>query len=144
MEDPAAPTRVPRDPSWPPMRTPAAIRAILDKKCPGLPANYVALLGPFESGDAAFEACNLMTRDRVTTRPTDPLFKPSLRVTRHAEGSHVIGRERDLLRFHWRIVLHVRANSERKRVWSLIGQWTVHRLPTSLIGREAVFGGFRG
>jgi hypothetical protein len=28
-------------------------------------------------------------------------FKPSLCVTRHAEGTHVIGRERDLLRFHW-------------------------------------------
>jgi len=28
-------------------------------------------------------------------------FKPSLRVTRHAEGPHVIGRERDLLRFDW-------------------------------------------
>jgi hypothetical protein len=39
---------------------------MLDKKCPALPASYVALLGPFESGHAAFEACNLMTRDRVT------------------------------------------------------------------------------
>jgi len=29
-----------------------------------------------------------------------------------------------------------RANSERKRVWSLIGQWT--RFTTSLIGRKAV------
>jgi len=31
-----------------------------------------------------------------------------------------------------------------KRVWSLIGQQTVRRLPTSLIGREALIGGFRG
>jgi len=37
-----------------------------------------------------------------------------------------------------------RDSSVRKRVWSLIGQRTVDRLPTSLIGREAVFGGFRG
>jgi len=38
-----------------------------------------------------------------------------------------------------------RANSERQRVWSrsLIGQWTVHRMPTYLIDREVVFGGVR-
>ena len=44
--------------------------------------------------------------------------------------------------FGWNF-LHFRANFERKRVWSLIGQWTVHRFPTSLIGREAAFVGFR-
>jgi hypothetical protein len=38
----------------------------------------------------------------------------------------------------------LRANSVRHRVWSLIGQWTLHRLPTSLIGQEAAFGGFWG
>ena len=30
-----------------------------------LPDTYVALRGPFETSDAAFEACNLLTRDRV-------------------------------------------------------------------------------
>jgi len=29
------------------------------------------------------------------------VFKPSLRVTGDAEGPHMIGRERDLLRFDW-------------------------------------------
>jgi len=36
------------------------------------------------------------------------------------------------------------ANSERKCVWSLIGQWTVHQFPASLIGLEPVYGGVRG
>jgi len=34
-------------------------------------------------------------------RQMPPLFKPSLRVTRDAEGPHMIGRESDLLRFDW-------------------------------------------
>jgi hypothetical protein len=33
-------------------------------------------------------------------------LKPSLRVTRDAEGPYVIGRERDLLRSHWLDFLH--------------------------------------
>jgi len=65
-------------------------------------------------------------------------------VARHAEGPHVIGRVKGLLNWIGWIFLHVRANSERERVWSLIGQWTVHRRPMFPIGREAVFGGFRG
>ena len=36
-----------------------------------------------------------------------------------------------------------RVNLERKRISSLIGQWTVHYSPASLIGRQAVIGGFR-
>jgi len=37
-----------------------------------------------------------------------------------------------------------RANFERKCVWSLIGQLTLHHFQASLIGREAVFGGITG
>ncbi len=79
-------------------------------------------------------------RDSHVTLP----FEPCLRVTRHAEGPHVTGREKyneiSVAGFSCTFL----ANSERKRVWYLIGQWTVHRLPTSLIGREAGFGWFRG
>jgi len=40
------------------------------------------------------------------TRP-DTEFKPSLRVTRNAEGPHMIGRESDSLRFDWLDLLRV-------------------------------------
>jgi hypothetical protein len=56
-------------------------------------------------------------------------------VARHAEGPHVIGREKDLMIFDWLDFLAVIAKPERKRVWSMIRQRAVHRLATFLIGR---------
>ena len=71
--------------------------------------------------------------------------KPSLRFTRDPEGPYMIGRESGFTDIGLaEFSCTFRANSERNRVWSLSGQWTVHRLPTSLIGREAVFGAFMG
>jgi len=68
----------------------------------------------------------------------------SLRVVNDPEGPHMIGRESEYCDLIGYMICTFRANSERKCVWSLIGQRTVHLLTTSLIGREAVVGGFSG
>jgi hypothetical protein len=70
--------------------------------------------------------------------------KPSLRLPGGAEGPDVIGRESDLLRIDWLDLLLISRQSDRNRWWSLIGQGTLHHLSSSLIGREARFGGIRG
>jgi hypothetical protein len=61
------------------------------------------------------------------------VLTPSLRGSANAEGPHVIGRDKYQLKIDLHHCLARFGNSERKRVWSLMDQWTVHRLPTSLI-----------
>jgi hypothetical protein len=54
---------------------------------PWVACQLVALLGPFDIGDAAFEACNLMTRDRVTqTEGTFSWRKGNKREPNRARG----------------------------------------------------------
>jgi len=73
------------------------------------------------------------------------LLNSSLSVTCSAEAPRIIGREGGFLRLDSLDLSHVSRQfcTVRKYVWSVIGQWTVHRFPTSLIRREAVFGGVR-